>query len=397
LRCRNADIIIDKPGYDDEIKICYTDGDSEPATNTLNGIFHATYTNKVIEKIVFSDEREVLVGRVVDNKYIALRFDEGNNLVLRDHVDGYSPIGSYAEFQLINTNSTTLAGTYKLEADLDLMNIEWTPVGADETDPFLGIFDGRGYTVSNLNINKPATRGVGLFGSISGEHAIIRNIGVIDGTVHGERRVGAICGFMGPNTRVIACYNENVTVTGSVSIGGICGSSYQYSEIIACYNTGKVSGDLYTGGVVGAVWGNVTACYNTGEVEGDEFVGGVNGGMGRQDPSFPWGQTSACYNTGTVTGNTNVYGVAGTSDGYIYACYCVLGGDATQGHGGSSLGATTAVFSATEWPGLSSASHNNVNWGTGDGSGPGNYWKSLGGPTAGPGNTPAYPKLYFEP
>jgi hypothetical protein len=67
LRCRNADIIIDRPGYDDDIEICYTDGESEPATKTSNGVFHATRTSEVIEKIVFSDYSEVLVGRVVDN------------------------------------------------------------------------------------------------------------------------------------------------------------------------------------------------------------------------------------------------------------------------------------------------------------------------------------------
>jgi hypothetical protein len=326
-----------------------------------------------------------------------LRFDEENHLVLRDHVDGYSPIGSYAEFQLINTNSTTLAGIYELEATLDLMNIEWTPV-----DAFKGTFDGENHTLSNLKINTPTTSFVGIFGRIS-ESARIQNFGVIDGEVEGYEFVGAICGLALWNSQIIACYNENVKVTGKrYYVGGISGSVTTDAKAIACYNTGEVTGIRYTAGISGSTNGIIIACYNTGKVTGDNRVGGISGGLGRErsDAHFP--SITACYNTGAVTGNEGylVGSVSGEAEAYIIACYWVPGGNATQGTGEAYayMIPETAEFSATEWPGLSSASYNNVNWevGDADGSGPGHYWKSLGGPTAGPGNTPEYPKLYFE-
>jgi len=60
-------------------------------------------------------------------------------------------------------------------------------------NPFSGIFDGSGHTISNLTINRPATDYVGLFGITSAASAIW-NVGLIGGGVSGANYVGGLVG-----------------------------------------------------------------------------------------------------------------------------------------------------------------------------------------------------------
>ena len=94
----------------------------------------------------------------------------------------YIPIGTYSEFQLIQTR---LNGTFRQEVNIDLLNIEWTPISA-----FSGTFDGVNYTLSNLKISG-LNDNVGLFGSSGGT---LRNIRVVSGAVSGRSNVGGVCG-----------------------------------------------------------------------------------------------------------------------------------------------------------------------------------------------------------
>ena len=43
----------------------------------------------------------------------------------------------------------------------------WAPIG-DNSSRFEGVFDGNGFKITNLYINRPTTDNVGLFGSVSG-------------------------------------------------------------------------------------------------------------------------------------------------------------------------------------------------------------------------------------
>jgi hypothetical protein len=99
-------------------------GDSVPATgNTI--------------KSITTSAGEILIGRP-DTDSITLNIKTDGSLDFRPaDGDGFIPIGAYAEFQLINTDATTLAGKYKQEADLDLMSEEWAPVGRASGNRFL--------------------------------------------------------------------------------------------------------------------------------------------------------------------------------------------------------------------------------------------------------------------
>src|SRR5699024_5478132 len=56
--------------------------------------------------------------------------------------------------------------TIKLSNNINLSGNLWQSVGPEITASFSGIFDGDGYTISNLTVNQPEDDFVGFFGSV---------------------------------------------------------------------------------------------------------------------------------------------------------------------------------------------------------------------------------------
>jgi hypothetical protein len=77
----------------------------------------------------------------------------------------------------------------------------------------------------------------------------------------------------------------------------------------------------------------------------------------------------------------------------ITACYWkdIAGDDADYGTGEPASNTETNIFALGTWP----VAGIHQQWGTGDGSSDGTYWKSLGGWYGNGGNS-IYPKLWFE-
>ena len=77
---------------------------------------------------------------------------------------------SLARFRnLVNTSADGLSGyTITLHDDVDLNNVEWTPIGTKE-NPFKGVFDGQEHTIKNYKIRgEGKDAGLALFGFIEG-------------------------------------------------------------------------------------------------------------------------------------------------------------------------------------------------------------------------------------
>ena len=106
---------------------------------------------------------------------------------------------------------------YQLTADLDMATpvIPFTPIGNDITQ-FTGFFDGKGYTISNLTINLPATDDVGLFGRSTG---IISDLGLINVDITGKFQIGGLMGNKKGGT-ITNCYAKG-TVNGAHNVGGL--------------------------------------------------------------------------------------------------------------------------------------------------------------------------------
>ena len=223
-----------------------------------------------------------------------------------------------------NPTGGTFAGTHETGG--------WAPLGyyTSFTDNayYTATFDGRGYTISNLYINRPSTTNVGLFG-VLGIGSNLRNLGIEGGSLTGNEQVGGLVGFSFGT--ISACYATG-NASGSTIVGGLVGYNNS-GTISACYATGTATGTGNdVGGLVG--WNNsgtISACYATGNVSGGGFFG--TGGLVGENLD---GTISACYSTGTASGTAfaGTGGLVGfNNSGTISACYST--GDAS---GASSVG-----------------------------------------------------------
>ena len=104
--------------------------------------------------------------------------------------------------QLQNMN-LSLTSDYELGNDIDCSGIaNFEPIGGwNGTDPFTGSFDGKGYKISNLTVNRAADDYIGLFGETDG--ATISNVTLEDFTLTGDDYAGSLVGYCA--SVVIAC------------------------------------------------------------------------------------------------------------------------------------------------------------------------------------------------
>lgn len=135
-------------------------------------------------------------------------------------------------------------GDYILDNDIDLEDIDWRPIGADQSDlEFRGTFDGQGFKISNFEVSaamQDLSGVAGLFGFIgdrSGDlstaKAVIQNLTVENVTLTGYYAMGAIVGFI-ISGDIINCHAKNVTIHGDpndpniASVGGIGGDCFGF-------------------------------------------------------------------------------------------------------------------------------------------------------------------------
>jgi hypothetical protein len=164
-----------------------------------------------------------------------------------------------------------------------------------------GTFDGQGYEIRDLFINRPGEDYVGLFRSVD-EGGIVKNVGVVNVTVNGNKYVG---GLAGENDGTVSNSYATGSVTGCFRIGGLVGRNEGW--VSDSYATGNFTGSLLisdVGGLVGWNDGTVSNSYATGSVTGGDHVGGL---MGHN----VHGTVSNSYATGNVTGKERVGGLAG--------------------------------------------------------------------------------------
>ena len=194
----------------------------------------------------------------------------------------------------------------ELTDDIDLGGNPFTPIGKDFHE-FSGVFDGKGYTVSGLNVTDVAD--AGLFGTA--KDATIRNV-VVRGNVTGtDNAAGILAKAKNTACTIENCGNEavvNVIKSGGGYAGGILGYAITSTTVTNCYNSSAVTSKGSTSysrasGIVGYLSGNgsvkITTCYNTGKVTSDGYAAGVFGGYGGFSLTV-----SNCYNTGSIS-NTN--------------------------------------------------------------------------------------------
>ena len=264
-----------------------------------------------------------------------------------------------AHFILVNDLDSVTAGYEELASPTANQGKGWQPIGPiiinqGGNDYYYGIegtFDGQGYEICDLFINRPGEGYIGLFGCVY-EEGVIKDIGVMNSTVIGKSSVGGLVGRnMGTASNSYAIgsvgadfsvgglvgYNQgpvsNCYATGNVVAGGVVGNVSavmggfgvgglvgvnEEATVSNCYFTGSVTSYVYcvdglkflvgVGSLVGVNYGTVNDSYSNANVTGEDGVGGL---VGRNLD----GTMSNSYFTGSVTGNSDVGGLMGSNIG----------------------------------------------------------------------------------
>ena len=241
------------------------------------------------------------------------------------------------------TDAEILGRNYRLKADLDLKDTPFGGIGST-AQPFTGMFDGQGHTISHVTINAPEGENVGFFNAIKG--ATIRDLKLVDVKITGKTNVGGLAGSaqvqldsndLSKNVaNLIGGCSVSGTVTGTKNVGGLVGLNEGKTDpktlfsiasaVDKCAASVTVNGKEMTGGLVGRNDGVVTKSYATGSVTGATMSGGFAGDNG--------GDIYDSHASGDVTGKSHTGGFVGYSDGTVKNCYSIGGVSGTDYTGG---------------------------------------------------------------
>ncbi len=183
----------------------------------------------------------------------------------------------------------------------------WEPIGKG-LSTYSGTLEGNGHTISNLFIGRSGSGDTGLFGLLGGT---VRNLGLVNVGVAGGAATGALVGDGGVGSSILSSYATG-RVSGTIGVGGLVGR--HHGSVSASYAAVSITatGDG-AGGLVGRLeeGASVTASYATGAVSGTDHIGGLVGSM---EPHTAGNTTvTASYATGPVSGRDHVGGLVGSN------------------------------------------------------------------------------------
>ena len=239
-------------------------------------------------------------------------------------------ISKYGELRWITEDTNRWGLVYKQTANIEAghsRNLDsgkgFTPIGTS-SNKFTGSYDGQGFYIEGLYINRPTSVEVAMFGFVN--NATIKNVRLYGPEITGDTRVGAIAGqVQGDNTSATNFNSNHVRggkVTGNTTVGGVIGRLAQNMIVEYLSYTGSVTGNLddgsgsfsgsgeakKTGGLIGKSQGGskLRKSYFEGSVNGQEDVGGLVGESGAEiSESYSKGSVFAYVKyAGGIVGNS---------------------------------------------------------------------------------------------
>lgn len=266
-------------------------------------------------------------------------------------------ISDIYELQNISTDPNyepNRSGRFMLTGDIDASATKnWNngsgfkTLFSNQTLKFLGVFDGLGYTISDLYINNSTSQYGGLFGVSAGKIANVQLTGIdytFTGNVIGA---GGLVGYNVGVSNTVTGSVRNVQTDGKIVANNLT-SMFNYIGGIVGVNGSTVQGvsgtptptnavciiqdavskvditadgttNLYVGGIAG--YNSYSKPYNeTGVIENVKNAGTIivtnsnQGDTGGIVGSNNGGQVSKAENTGAVTGTWHVGGILGYSN-----------------------------------------------------------------------------------
>ena len=221
-------------------------------------------------------------------------------------------------------------GVYFLMTDdLDLNNINWTPIGNVNMNMqgyyFAGIFDGWYHNIDHLKIQSSADV-CGLFCGLGGYSegsqygfGVIQHLSVTNGNISSTGTgASGIVGITFGEAMVSQCsFSGTISISNGGSYcgaGGIAAAAAESSYISECSfrgsitatNSGGFTGAAGAGGIVGIAMDSslIFSCYNTGNITASSFMLNVAAGIVAATLQENSVSVKCCYNVGTVSAST---------------------------------------------------------------------------------------------
>lgn len=181
----------------------------------------------------------------------------------------------------LNAIRLDLNAHYRLMANIDLsdsvvwnMGEGWLSVGTQE-QMFVGTFDGNGFAIENLVINRPGKNHQGLFGRTN-EGFEVSRLSLKSVNVYGSTYTGALVGRA--TAPVIRRVRAEGDISGYHSVGGVAGEITQKGNVVHVSSQVRAHGYNYIGGLIGNSGStHVRMASSTGQLSGAAYVGGLQG------------------------------------------------------------------------------------------------------------------------
>ncbi len=203
--------------------------------------------------------------------YLVATAKQLNNV--RNFIDSY-----FKQTANIDLTHGTLSG----ESWYDSTN-GWLPIGDDSgmDSGFSGTYNGDGYTISNLYIDRGTTDYNGLFGFV--DQGQINYVGVVNADITGNQYNGVLAGYA-INATIYESFVSGSVVGNSFNTSGFIGLANNGNTIDDCYSVADVEGYNNPCGFAAIGSGTITNCYAAGSVS-------AIAGSGSPDPQGFTGTT----------------------------------------------------------------------------------------------------------
>ena len=252
-------------------------------------------------------------------------------------------ISNISELQAMEDD---LDANYELVSDIDASQTAqfndgrgFDPVGPSFSAQFAGSLDGINHTITGLTIDRPTENRIGVIGVLANE-GTIRNVSVVDADITGNFYTGGIVGTT--NGEVVSSSVTGTVTSSNNNAGGLAGSNDGLLKELSAQVT--VTGENQVGGLVGLNSDTIRKSSATGSVSAS---GTRVGGLVATNNNNATVENS--YATGAVTGDSKVGGLVGLNPGIIQQTFAVGSLSGTSAVGGL-VGTNTASFAET--PGI---------------------------------------------
>ena len=206
-----------------------------------------------------------------------------------DLADGTYSISTPEEMKkladMTNAGLISAGDEFVLANDIDLSQYEnWTPIGDSLENRFYGVFDGNGYTVSNLKISNTGSEApiyLALFSYVTS--GTIKNLGVDNAQVDVFSHGAVLAGRLSSSAIVDNCYARGRVTAHDMkekgNASGLISETAMGATISNCSFEGAVLGNRAAGLANYVVRTNIINSYVDADIFGVTFSTGVVAGL----------------------------------------------------------------------------------------------------------------------